>query len=228
MELTSAKVLGNDPFFPERSIEGGEKINERVKSLGKDSFLRLLTTQLQYQDPLSPMESTEFVTQLAQFSQLEQMTTVNQTLEQLVHSNSSLGNYAVAGMIGKEVQVVGGRIRHDEGIASTLSYRLEGDSGRVIIQVSDDVGKVVRMIEAGPQKMGVWDLSWDGRDKDGNILPGGEYSYTVAAVDPSGEPVGSTAYSSGRVDGVTYTGGVPGLTVNGRDFPVSGLVRIIN
>lgn len=228
MELAGMAALENDPFFSGKPSGGEEKASDGVRSLGKDAFLRLLTTQLQYQDPLQPMESTEFVSQLAQFSQLEQMTTVNQTLEHLVASNSSLNNYAVAGLVGREVQVVGGSVQHAADVSSTLSYRLEGNAGRVIIQVSDAAGNIVRVIEAGPHKKGVWDLSWEGRDQDGNLLPSGEYSYTVAAVDPSGAPVKSTTYSSGRVDGVTYNNGVPYLTVNGKNFSASSLVSIIN
>ncbi|MFQ5779659.1 MAG: flagellar hook assembly protein FlgD [Nitrospiria bacterium] len=228
MELSGTAAIEKDPFFSGRPREGGGKADDGVRSLGKDAFLRLLTTQLQYQDPLQPMESTEFVTQLAQFSQLEQMTTVNQTLGQLVQSNSSLNNYAVAGLVGREVQVVGGTVQHITETSSPLSYRLEGDAGRVIIQVSDAAGDVVRVIEAGPQKKGVWNLSWDGRNQDGNLLPSGGYQYAVAAVDSSGAPVKSTTYSSGRVNGVTYNNGVPYLTVNGENIPAAGLVSVIN
>lgn len=228
MELTGANALEKNPFFQERAVEGGEKKGGGVKSLGKDSFLRLLTTQLQYQDPLTPMESTEFVSQLAQFSQLEQMTTVNQTLEGLVRSNTSLNNYAVTSLVGREVQLVGGSVPHIAETSSTLSYRLKGDAGRVVIQISDDAGSVVRVIEAGPQKEGVWNLSWDGRDHDRNLLPSGRYQYTVSAVDSFGAPVVSTTYSSGRVDGVTYNNGIPYLTVNGINIPAADLVSVIH
>lgn len=220
MELTGVQAF--ETAQNEAQIGGG------AKELGKDSFLRLLTTQLQYQDPLNPLESTEFVSQLAQFSQLEQMTTVNDTLGSLVQSNNSLNNYAVTGLVGKKVQVVGGRIPHLEGTSSGLHYRLEGDSGRVLIQVTDAAGEALRLIEAGPQKKGVWNIAWDGRDQDGNLLPSGEYQYSVSAVDSSGGPVSSTTYTSGRVEGVTYNDEIPYLMVNGENIPASGLVSVIH
>ncbi len=228
MELTGVTALEKDPFLSQRTGGGEEKKGGGAKELGKDSFLRLLTTQLQYQDPLSPLESTEFVSQLAQFSQLEQMTTVNQTLGSLVDSNTSLNNYAVTGLVGREVQVVGGSIPHVAETDSVLSYLLEEDSGRVIIQVEDDAGSVVRLIEAGPQEKGVWNVFWDGHDQDGNLLPSGKYQYTVSAVDSSGGPVTSTTYTSGRVEEVTFNNEVPYLVINGGNIPASSLVSVIN
>jgi len=228
MELTGTSALEKDAFFSAGSSEGKEKINQGTQSLGKDSFLKLLTTQLKFQNPLEPMDSTEFVSQLAQFSQLEQMATVNQTLDQLVKSNDSLGNFAVADLMGRDVQMVGGVISHQSELSSRLSYRLEGDAGRVIIQVSDGAGRVVKTIDSGARKKGVWEASWDGRDQDGNPLPTGKYHYTVSALDVSGAPIGSTTYSTGRVTGVSYDAGIPYLTVNGNRFPASGLVSITN
>jgi flagellar basal-body rod modification protein FlgD len=77
------------------------------ETLGKDDFLRLLVAQLKAQDPLNPMEATEFTAQLAQFSSLEQMTNINSTLEELVAAQQAMGNSSLISIIGKLVDVPG-------------------------------------------------------------------------------------------------------------------------
>jgi len=197
-----------------------------VDLLGKDVFMRLLTTQLQYQDPLAPMDSTEFVTQLAQFTQLEQMNGINETLGSLVNVNTSLNKYGAAGLIGREVQVEGKSVILSQDNQAELRYRMKQDAGTVSVQIFDEGGRVVRVLEGGPQKAGLQTLPWDGRDGNGNRLPEGAYSFDVAGTSLTGAPIEGTSFSSGRVTGVTYPEGIPFLTVNGIEVPASGVIAI--
>ncbi len=195
--------------------------------IGKDVFLRLLTTQLQYQDPLAPVGSTEFVAQLAQFTQLEQTANTNETLNSLVKSNASLNNYGAAGLIGKEVQVDGGQLALSEGESAELNYSLAEDASRVIVQIVGPSGTVLRTIESGVQSAGTQQFSWDGRDADGNSLPAGAYRFNVSAKDLSGEPIRTETFSTGLVTGVVYENNAPYLLVGGNKVPASA-VRAIN
>lgn len=197
-----------------------------VEPLGKDVFLRLLTTQLKHQDPLEPMDGTEFVTQLAQFTQLEQTTSMNERLKELVAGNTALNQYGVANLIGKEVKVAGGAVSLAEGGSPELSYRLEGDAAEVTIQVSDGEGKIVRSLQAGQQASGMQSLHWDGRDQNGNALPAGAYQFEVAARDVEGGPVLSQQFSQGTVSRVLYEGGLSYLTVNGEKVPAANVVSV--
>lgn len=199
-----------------------------AEPLGKDVFLRLLTTQLRHQDPLEPMDGMQFVTQLAQFTQLEQATSMNDRLDALVKVNTALNNYGAAGLIGKTVKVLGGALKLQETGGSELSYRLAGEAQEVIVQVSDKEGNVVRSIRPGPQPAGLQTVHWDGRDQDGNVLPAGEYLFSIAARDTIGGPVKSEQISSGVVTGVLYEGGVPYLLVNGGKVPAAELVSVSN
>ena len=203
-------------------------VTQGVKTLGEDAFLLLLTTQLKYQDPLKPMDSTAFVTQLAQFSQLEQTTAMNKTLATSVQYMASLNNYGAAGLIGKSVQVIGGSAPLVAGTPSTLTYRLGGDAKEVTLQISDEAGNGVRAINIGAQPAGVEEVTWDGRDNNGNTLPGGNYNYTIDAVDKDGAPVKADTYNSGTVTGVIYDNNVAYLTVNGQKIPASDVVKINN
>jgi flagellar basal-body rod modification protein FlgD len=100
------------------------------QTLGKDEFLKLFTNQLRYQDPLKPMDSTEFTAQLAQFSSLEQLFNLNSGVEQLLSFQSSLNNGMVASFIGKSVTT-------QDGLTSK------------VIGVSFDQGKTMLMLESG-------------------------------------------------------------------------------
>lgn len=196
--------------------------------IGKDVFLRLLTTQLQYQDPLAPTGSTEFVAQLAQFTQLEQTANTNETLSSLVQSNRSLNNYGAAGLMGKTVRVDGGSVALSEGGSAELSYSLEGDANRVIAQIVDVSGNVLRAIEVGAQEKGAQYLPWDGRDANGNLLAEGDYDFNISATNLAGGPIRATTISTGLVTGVVYENNTPYLIVGGNKVPASAVRAIDN
>ncbi|MBN4054143.1 hypothetical protein JYT87_00370 [Nitrospira defluvii] len=195
---------------------------------GQDVFLQLLTTQLRFQDPLSPMSSTEFVTQLAQFTQLEQMTGMNATLSSLVDVNTSLNNFGMAGLIGKSVQVEGGAIPISKGTTPDLNFSLEEAAREVSIQITNSTGQMVRVLAVGAQEEGFKTLRWDGRDREGNLLPDGEYQFDLNAIGVNGESIATQTFSAGTVTGVAYENGSPYLIVNGSKVPASGVISVSN
>jgi flagellar basal-body rod modification protein FlgD len=199
-----------------------------LSQLGADTFLKLLTAQLQFQDPLQPMESTEFITQLAQFSEVEKTVDMNKTLGTLTQYMASINNYGAAGLIGKEVQVEGSRMALREETPATLTYQLGGGAREVLVRISNDAGRVVRTLLAGEQPAGLQNVIWNGLDEQGNRLPSGEYTYEVSAVDAERRPVRATTFTQGRVTGITFEGSMAYLMVNGARVPASGVLRINN
>lgn len=113
------------------------------KTLGKDEFLKLFTSQLRFQDPLNPMESAEFTAQLAQFSSLEQLFNMNKNLQQLLAYQSSLNNGMVTGFIGKNVKTEDGVFGKVTGISfkDGISY-LNLDNGQSLT-----VGQIAEIYE---------------------------------------------------------------------------------
>lgn len=202
--------------------------SQALSQLGADTFLRLLTAQLQFQDPLQPMESTEFVTQLAQFSEVEKTVDMNKTLGTLTQYMASINNYNAAGLIGKEVQVEGRSIPLRENTPATVNYQLGGNASEVMIRISDRSGHVVRTLLAGGQTSGFQNVTWNGLDEQGNRLPNGEYTYELSALDAERRPVQATTYTQGRVTGIAFEGGIAYLTVNGAQVPASGVLKINN
>lgn len=199
---------------------------DAIGQLGADTFLNLLSVQLQYQDPLQPMDSMQFVTQLAQFTQVEKSVNMDKTLGTLTQYMASMNNYNAAGLIGKDVQVEGRSFPLREDVPATLNYQLEGDAREVMIQISDETGNVVRNIRAGVQPAGMQNVTWNGLDEHGNNLPEGTYTYDVSAADVTGAPVRAQTYTQGRVTGVTFENSIAYLMVNGARVPASGVLRI--
>ncbi len=197
-----------------------------VNGLGQDTFIKLLTTQLKFQDPLEPMDSTAFVTQLAQFSALEETSNIKNLMGGVAASLTSVNNLGMAGLIGKEVQVEGPLVSHVEGAPDTLKYHLGAEVSSVSIQVKNSAGDVVRTIGLGPQSAGMNAAIWEGFDNNGNQLPSGEYAFKVEAKDAANLPVKATTYTFGQVTGVNYKEGIPHLVVNGSEVPAATISEV--
>lgn len=106
-----------------------------TKTLGKDEFLKLFTNQLKYQDPLKPMDSTDFTSQLAQFSSLEQLFNMNNNVERLIAFQQSLNNGMATGLIGKFVKTTDNVVSKVEGIAfdNSITYLLLENGSRIAL-----------------------------------------------------------------------------------------------
>ena len=150
-----------------------------------DSFLTLLTAQLKNQDPLSPMDSTEFTNQLVQFSGVEQAINTNTNLESLIGlTQASIGTTAVS-YIGKEVQAESATMPLQDGSAK-YTYTLAKDASKCLIVIKDSTGAVVKT-EQGQLKAGTYHMPWDGKDAYGKQLDDGAYSLEVQATGTDGK-----------------------------------------
>ena len=172
------------------------------KSLSEtfDTFLSLLTTQLQNQDPLDPMDTEQFTQQLVSFSQVEQSIAANQKLDQLVELQTTSQLSTGVSYIGKSVEVVTDQLMLDGGSA-TLTYGLERKAAQTVISIVDQNGRPVRTVN-GETDPGRHEFVWDGRDANGVELPDGLYGFRVDPVDKDGTPVELASASIGRVTGV--------------------------
>lgn len=170
-------------------------------SADMNTFLTMLTTQLQYQDPLDPMDATEYTNQLVQYSNVEQAIQTNTKLDQLLSlSIYNLGVQAT-GYVGQTVQVLGDVMPLEKGVAKA-TYTLGQNASENTILVKDLDGNVVYS-EAGATTAGVHDFIWNGKNNFGEQLPDGAYQVVINAQAVSGQPapaVTTTVY--GRVTGV--------------------------
>ena len=194
--------------------------------LGKDDFLNLLVAQLQNQDPLEPMDSTAFTSQLAKFSSLEQLANVNENLEYLRMYQSSINNAQAVSFIGKNIDALGDSIQLEGGETEEIHFELSENSSSVVINIYDEAGSLVKYIENGPLGEGKQSVEWDGSDNGGNTLPGGIYKFEVMAVDANGDKVQTATYIRDRVTGVTYENGVTYLMAGGMQIPIGDVIEV--
>ena len=170
-----------------------------------DNFLKLLTTQMSNQDPLSPLDATQFTTQLAQFSMVEQQINTNNKLGTLIGAQGVNQGATSVTFLGKMVEAQGNTSELTNGGAE-WNYILQTDSAGTEIQILNSDGQVVRTIP-GAQAAGLHNLTWDGTGNDGNPVPDGAYKIKVTALNSSGDPVGVSTSAVSKVTGVSFENG---------------------
>ena len=196
------------------------------QAMGKDDFLKLLVAQLKAQDPLKPMEGTEFTAQLAQFSSLEQLQNLNIGLAQISTSQAVMANSQAVSYIGKSVTADGDSLVWQEGGECGIQFDLAADSDKVFVTIYDAAGDFVRDIEAGGLGAGSNELFWNGRDQNGNKVREGLYRFDVSAIDLLGNPVGAKKFVTGKVDGITFKNGMAYLLAGDRKIPLSNVISV--
>ena len=197
-----------------------------TKTMGKDAFLKLLITQLQHQDPLNPADSTEFTAQLAQFSSLEQLSNVNANLAELKLYQASINNAQAVSFIGKDIVSKGKSLQVKSGQPVACEFELKSAAKQVVVSIYDAAGNFVRDIQSTALSGGKQSLSWDAKDRTGNTVPDGTYSFEVQAEGADGGKVDVTTYSKGTVTGVTFEDGITYLIVGRSKVAIGDVTQV--
>ncbi|WP_281990595.1 flagellar hook assembly protein FlgD [Sulfitobacter geojensis] len=183
--------------------------NTSLSQLGDDynKFLTLLTAQISNQDPLAPVDSTQFVAQLAQLSQVEQAVQTNSQLETLNTQVSALMNLGGTDLLGREVSITSNVMDLENGSVDS-TYVLGAGAVDVSARITDPLGRVVRTLEglsttAGQQIA----LDWDGTDDDGTPMLEGAYTVEIVALDTAGAKVANVVSRSATVEDVRFNAG---------------------
>jgi flagellar basal-body rod modification protein FlgD len=208
------------------STAAGAAAMKQATGLNQDDFLKLLVTQLQNQDPLNPQDSSAFVTQLAQISQVEQTYNINSNLQSLLAGQNSATSLSSVSLIGKVVSAQGSQVALTSGSQSTVGMSFPSDVAKVTVQIKDASGNTVRTLTQGATAAGVSSMAWDGKGDGGQVLPSGTYSFSVSGTDASGTKIDGTPMIQGQVTGVSMSGSTLVLTVNGMDVPLSSVVEV--
>ena len=212
------------PFDPMAMAGGGAG----GQLMEKDSFMKLLVTQLSTQDPMSPSDPTQFVSQLAQFTSLEQLVSVNEGLNVIAMTEAAATSAQMVSYVGKDVVVADDKLYLDgSGADQDLAFELDSNASEVTVTITDENGDVVRTLDLGSESAGQVNVSFDGRDDDGDVLPQGTYTYEVTATDADGEPVGVNQMSRGHVTSVVFENGYPELMLSdGRRMPLGQVLQV--
>ena len=189
-----------------------------------DSFLLLLTTQLKNQDPLSPLEPTEFTGQLVAFAGVEQQIATNDNMEKLLSLQSASLAASIIGFVGTDVEAEVNQVPLQDGEA-TFNYTLSGNAKNVVISITDDKGKIM-LTKAGERTSGDHEFVWNGKDVNGQSVPDGPYRVSVSPIGFEAAPVTALVTVRGHVTGVTMNGGNATLDVGGVSIPLDKVLSI--
>ncbi len=187
-------------------------------------FLTLLTTQLQNQDPLSPMDSTEFTNQLVQFSQVEQQINSNQKLDSLLALQLSSISSVALGYVGMDISYVSADVNFDGETPVDINYALARDAVSCKINVYDEGGDLV-YTAAAPKDTGTNKFTWNGKNKEGITVEDGTYTVQIAAADKDGKAIENSTVVSGHVKGIETQNGVVYVLVGDRAVALSSIVN---
>lgn len=173
--------------------------------LGKQEFLELLVAQLENQDPLDPLDNTAFVAQLAEFSQLEQLFNVNDTMTGNSEISMSIHNAMMTNMIGKNVKYSSDNLYWTGDALPEITYNVPSD-GDVIISVMNASGELVYQTQEG-QAAGENSFQWNGRDSNGNEAVYGSYYFTAVHADSEGGQTILSPFLDGKITALQYEDG---------------------
>jgi flagellar basal-body rod modification protein FlgD len=187
-----------------------------------NTFLTLLTTQLQNQDPLSPLDTNQFTQQLVSFSEVEQQINTNTNLQSLIAMQNTSQALSALPLVGQTINYSGATAPLANGKAS-FTYTLPTTAIGATLTVKDSNGATV-FSGSAQTAAGTYTFNWDGKTSSGGTAPNGDYTLSVAAVDASGNTITPTITASGKVDGVSVVNNVATFNVGGVPVPMTSFI----
>jgi flagellar basal-body rod modification protein FlgD len=206
----------------EQTLIQGSQPNE----LGSDAFLNLLIQQMKNQDPLEPMKGTEFVTQLAQFNELDEIRKVVEGQESMKDYLMTTNHFSSLSLLGKEIEFSGQQVAFEEGVPTDVPFRLANEASKATVTIYDMQGTCVRQLNSGKLDAGLQQVGWDGKDDNGQQLTSGMYRFEVNAEDAHGNMVPVESYQKGNVEKVEFQQGQPILCVDGQWITLAEILSI--
>lgn len=218
--MTSDVTLSN-------AITQSQKTAQQSIKLAEDftQFLTLLTTQLQNQDPLNPMDSTEFTNQLVQFSQVEQSINTNQKLDDMLALQVGSISSVALGYVGMDVTYTSAEMNWDGTKTVDVHYGLSEQASVAKVNIYSEDGKtLIRSLDA-PKSPGSQQVTWDGKDNNGNVVDAGTYSVKIEAANKDGKPMTVSSAVTGNVRGIESQDGVVYLLVGERAIALGSIIN---
>ena len=195
------------------SLKLSQQPEKKTDSLGQAEFLKLMTTQLNNQDPLKPMEGGEFFSQIAQFSSVAGIQELQKSFEQVASAMTSNQALQASAMVGRTVLIPSaeGYLKGGGNIQGTIE--LPSSTSELVLGIYDAAGQLVRQVHLGPQAAGSIGFGWDGLMDNGNTAAAGRYQLkALTRID--GEAVAAETFVTAKVDSVILGKLGQGVTLN--------------
>ena len=194
--------------------------------LDGSAFMKLLVAQLKNQDPNSPADPKDLITQLAQLTSVQELTQVNSGVASTNTAIAGLSNIQASSTVGRTIVASGNIVHLGQVGTAQVDYKLDGLAGGVKFTVTDAKGNVVKTATLGQTFPGNRTFTWDGNQDNGARAPQGTYTVSVSATDANGLPVTSSTDVQGVVTGISYTNGYPELIVGNRRITLGDIQTI--
>lgn len=198
--------------------------------MGRDAFLKLLTTQLRLQNPVRPYDGQELAAQLAVFSQLEQLLSIRQLMELEVGQLSALmegiGSASAPALLGSTVRAEAGKLLLDVQGSVRIGCEVPQGATAVRMEVLAPDGRVLRSVERRGVSAGEQWFEWDGTDAAGNRLPAGGYRIRIVATMETGGERELSAFVEDVVEAVRFTADGAYLRLGGVEVPLSAVLEV--
>lgn len=224
---TASPVVSGTTPASSSSSSSSPSVNSNLDIAGNfQTFLTLLTTQLQNQNPLDPLDTNQFTQQLVEFAGVEQQLKSNDSLSSLVNLEQTAQSTQALGFVGKTA-VVNGNTTALTNSQATWNFNIPSASN-LNISIGNSSGQTVftgtYSVNAGNNQP----FTWNGMGSDGRQWPDGQYTLTATATGASGNSVGVNTSTQGTVSSVDLTQSPPLLTINGQTYTVSQIQSIVN
>jgi len=201
---------------------GKNKPLEKKKRLGQEDFMKLMMAQMKHQDPLKPMANGEFITQMAQFSNVQGLKEIKDSFNHLANALQSAQALQASSMVGRKVMIPGqlGELVANSGMRGAVE--VPEDTDNVSVKIMNKAGQLVKTIDLGEHKKGTVQFKWDGVMKQADpkvpgskdeVAPAGVYK-VVAQMMKDGKAQALNTFVVDKVDSVSLAKGGQGVTLN--------------
>ena len=193
--------------------------------LGKDDFMKLLLTELKYQDPTSPMDTEKMLTQTSQLATLESADNTNKAMKALVDQLKAGQNLGVVSAIGKMGSLGSDTILYTKNKPKDFDLYFAHDIQTGTVKILDKKGNLVKTYNLQPQDKGVLSFTWDGTDNEGKQVDSGEYKI-VADYSDGASGSYTTSYGSYPITSVKFDNGSALLKLGNYYYPIAKVKEI--
>ena len=196
------------------------------QALGQDSFLRLMTAQMKNQDPFQPVDNTQMIAQMAQFSSLAGISEMSTTLKAIADKLGATSAADAAGYIGRSVLTEGATAYPNTAGGVSGAVELGAAATGLTVTIADATGRTLQSLSLGKQAAGTVEFGWDGLTATGEPTGAGPFTVSATATDAIG-PVTARTLVWAPVQSVSLANGQPVLDVAGLpSIPVSAVRKI--
>lgn len=197
--------------------------------LDRDAFLQMFLAQLRNQDPFNPLESHDLAAQLAQFTSLEKLNSIDEGIAGMANKANPTQSFEALNFIGKTIQGDSSKIiRMDEESAHQIEFNLAGNAQSADISIRDAMGREIRRMEARDLTSGPNSITWDGRIDSGSMATPGEYAVIIEAKNAADQRIHAETKFQGKVTGVNFTAQGPVLMLGKQTVRMSDVRGIMD